>query len=711
MIRCVASGRFARETHTPMTRRPQRETPRRLPRTGLLLLALLCLASWVASPASAQPPIEDPMSPIAGESAIEGEPATAPVEPTPSADQPLEITSARQLLEVYGADDSYWELFWDDQPVDEGELEGLHQIMYALGRFSAANLQQWAKPASALPKLMADLDPHRGEIVTVVGRCTEFERMTVSPETRRRLNFDHYFRCRVVIEDPAYAPLREAIVYTRAIPEHWQTQGQPAEAEWQVSAVGTLVKSGAEGAPVIVSQRIAWHAWGLLGKTLGVDIGLLEKVRPRSQKIDGDGFYALLDGVGRYRPGLLFGYAGAEIGAVEFGEQSIRDWPVFPWQLRTSEARLGVSPGSQIMKLLDDETKAAIERVPAGEMPDDATIAQILRGLNNSVLNSPELYSTEAFKGVFLDLEQIDSIQSGVALLGNEAVQRFNKALVEARKVSSTDPSIRQGLPPSEELTRFIQLGLSRLSQSELRKFNRTLLSESFHNMIVPNKATSVVPMFNAPASQTGRLVMLHGLARKAVQIIITDEAVRERLGIDHYYEVWIYTDDSQNNPLVVCCRELPKKMELGDEISVSVRVPAIFLQMWMYQSVVSYDEYETQRQAAREAVEAGMPDPVVGKQTLPNAPLLVAPTLEILPPPQFSGAPIYGWLAATLFVLAGLSLCVLGWHFHRDDARFQRHSMRPRYAPEGTSLNELGIEAEPEPDFRFLDGHEEPKD
>jgi hypothetical protein len=671
----------------------------------------MCLASWLGHPVGAQTPVDDPMSPIAGESAVTSPEPTPVAEPAPAADQLPEITSSRQLLEVYGADDSYWELFWDDQPVDEGELEGLHQIMYALGRFSAANLQQWAKPASALPKLMADVDAQRGEIVTVVGRCTDFERLTVSPETRRRLNFDHYFRCRVVIEDPAFKPLREAIVYTRAIPEHWQTQGQPAEAEWQVSAVGTLIKSGAEGTPIVVSQRIAWHAWGLLGKQLGVDMGLLEKVRPRSQKIDGDGFYALLDGVGRFRPGLFFGYAGAEIGAVDFGEQSIRNWTVFPWQLRTSEARLGVSPGSQIMKLLDEETMAAIERVPVGEMPDDPTIAQILKGLNTSVLDSPKLYSTEAFQGVFLDLEQIDSIQSGVALLGNEAVPRFNKALVEARKVSSSDPAIRQGLPPSEELTQFIQLGLARLPRDQLRKFNRTLLSESFHNMIVPNKPTSVVPMFNAPASQTGRLVMLHGLARKAVQIIITDEAVRQRLGIDHYYEVWIYTEDSQNNPLVVCCRELPKKMELGDEISVSVRVPAIFLQMWMYQSVVSYDEHEAQRQAAREAVEAGMPVPVVAKQTLPNAPLLVAPTLEILPPPQFSGPPIYGWLAATLFVLAGLSLCVLGWYFHRDDARFQRHSMRPRYAPEGTSLNELGIEAEAEPDFRFLDGHEEPKD
>ncbi len=65
-----------------------------------------------------------------------------------------------------------------------------------------------------------------------------------------------------------------------------------------------------------------------------------------------------------------------------------------------------------------------------------------------------------------------------------------------------------------------------------------------------------MVPLFNEPASQRGRLVLLSGSARDVLRVDVPDRDIQERFGIRHYYQVHLFTDDSQGNSLIICVRE-----------------------------------------------------------------------------------------------------------------------------------------------------------
>ncbi len=97
----------------------------------------------------------------------------------------------------------------------------------------------------------------------------------------------------------------------------------------------------------------------------------------------------------------------------------------------------------------------------------------------------------------------------------------------------------------------------------------------------------TVEPLFNRPADVRGRPVLLRGTVRRAVRVRVDDPDIVKRFGIDHYYELYLFTPDSQGNPLVVCVRELPEGMPTGDgpNYRETIEVAAIFLKSWRYRS------------------------------------------------------------------------------------------------------------------------------
>jgi hypothetical protein len=106
-------------------------------------------------------------------------------------------------------------------------------------------------------------------------------------------------------------------------------------------------------------------------------------------------------------------------------------------------------------------------------------------------------------------------------------------------------------------------------------------------------RSISVVPLFNQPEQQSGRLVVLEGSARSVVEVPIDDPELAARLGINHYYQITLFTygtpqetdADSQGNPLVVCVRELPAGMPVGDDpgYTEQVRVAGFYFKKWSY--------------------------------------------------------------------------------------------------------------------------------
>lgn len=98
--------------------------------------------------------------------------------------------------------------------------------------------------------------------------------------------------------------------------------------------------------------------------------------------------------------------------------------------------------------------------------------------------------------------------------------------------------------------------------------------------------AFSVVNLFNNPHTQKGRLVRLRGIARRIDPIFINEEDIQRRLGTDRYYQVLFFTEDSQDNPLVLCVKDMPPNLPLGAEpdFRVELELSAFFFKTWAYE-------------------------------------------------------------------------------------------------------------------------------
>lgn len=199
-----------------------------------------------------------------------------------------------------------------------------------------------------------------------------------------------------------------------------------------------------------------------------------------------------------------------------------------------------------------------------------------------------------------------------------------------------------------------------------------------------PDDDYSVVPLFNAPEAQHGKLFALTGTARRALLVKLDPQreaAEIRRLGADHYYQVEIFTQDSQGNPLVFCVRELPAGMPQGPEIYETVRIPGFFFKTWAYRLQPS----------------EGQPEP--GHQL---APMLVGNQLQWIKV-ETGRSPLVGALAGGFFLLALSGAWLAVWAYNRGDRKFHQRVLAKRHEPlAGQSLNEMNIQAQ-EPDFRNL--------
>lgn len=208
----------------------------------------------------------------------------------------------------------------------------------------------------------------------------------------------------------------------------------------------------------------------------------------------------------------------------------------------------------------------------------------------------------------------------------------------------------------------------------------------------------SVYPLFNLADEQHGQLVFLKGVARWVMKVELANPRNPEsnsdiitRFGIDHYYQVAIFTDDSSDNPIIICVRDLPKGFPSNGKLNEAVQVAGFFFKTWAY--------FTTEGAKAE-----GQNPPEQHRQL---APLLIARSLTWVrdeAPPADSG------VALTLaFVFMGLVVvaAVSVWNFNKRDEKFRKEVIVRKYDTEpGTSLNDAGLETVDGPDFSHL--HEE---
>jgi hypothetical protein len=179
------------------------------------------------------------------------------------------------------------------------------------------------------------------------------------------------------------------------------------------------------------------------------------------------------------------------------------------------------------------------------------------------------------------------------------------------------------------------------------------------------DESFSIVPLFNEPDRQHGELVVLNGTARRAIKIYVSSPDgqtgmpdIWQRFGIDHYYEIEMFTDDSQNNPLVFCVRHLPRGFVEGTHIDQPIRIAGFFIKSWAYRTPTD-----------PVASDGSEKDPEKRWQL---APLLIGrQPLRLVPPPA-DHASYGGLLAGGLFVLVLLAVWYGIGRWARGDRRFE---------------------------------------
>ncbi len=212
------------------------------------------------------------------------------------------------------------------------------------------------------------------------------------------------------------------------------------------------------------------------------------------------------------------------------------------------------------------------------------------------------------------------------------------------------------------------------------------------------NSPDSLIELLQHPKQHTGELVLVDGIALRALLVRVDDPDIVARFGIDHYYELEMSVDlerpvklDGElygSFPVVVCVRQLPSGMPIGERIHEHVRVPAFFVKIWAYR---------TERTGADEA----------GRRQI--APLLIGREPLWIQDEVSSGGTYAGAILVGLFVAGIAVLWLVVWRFSRGDARFRDRALARKHESDaGVSLDELALRDPGAVDVRQ---HESPAD
>jgi hypothetical protein len=123
-------------------------------------------------------------------------------------------------------------------------------------------------------------------------------------------------------------------------------------------------------------------------------------------------------------------------------------------------------------------------------------------------------------------------------------------------------------------------------------------------------------PLLQQPNLHHGDRMTVRGTVRRITKVVVTDQDIRQRLGIDGYYQLDMFvpledqviqftSDDpstqpptfANSYPVTLCTLRLPAELTEGEDLRHELRVPAVFFKLWAYRSryVSSFDEGQLQ--------------------------------------------------------------------------------------------------------------------
>jgi len=163
------------------------------------------------------------------------------------------------------------------------------------------------------------------------------------------------------------------------------------------------------------------------------------------------------------------------------------------------------------------------------------------------------------------------------------------------------------------------------------------------------SEAEKIVALFNRPERNQGRVVRLRGRVRRANLVLVDDPDVVAATGIDRYYQLYLFANDSQGWPLVLCIPELPDGLKVGGgkEYRREIEFVGAFTKTWAYKTSAQ------RTQTAENAPSAEKTQTAQNGQSAQNAestgpgpwgrvPVLVGRVVNVVPEePPTSKAPV----------------------------------------------------------------------
>lgn len=215
------------------------------------------------------------------------------------------------------------------------------------------------------------------------------------------------------------------------------------------------------------------------------------------------------------------------------------------------------------------------------------------------------------------------------------------------------------------------------------------------------------------PGRQHGRLFRVSGRAKRITRIVLTDPEVKDRFGVDHYYqvdvmvplgdqEVRVPRDKNDKTgpvfsvafPVICCVLEVPERLQATsdrEDLNEDMTFDAFNVRLWSYQSAF-LDQFEreqrTQQTADGIAPPAGQ-DPSADAPTRRRqpSPLFIARTADFAPALEttdFGLGKVMTWI-----LIGAIGLVVLLLWRHQVGERRAREQLRARTAAttSGTTL------------------------
>lgn len=240
------------------------------------------------------------------------------------------LGSAVELFDLVGVSPGDWATLSDGVPWQSGEDPVLLKVLYHLRRsFQPIDLERWAHDLPEEKTLREQPDRFRGEVFRLSGHVVEVSIREIPAEKAAAMQMPRYYRCRMQLEGRAGT----AVVFAAAVPQSWFPKLPHSVL---ADALGVFLKwegrSPEDPAPVFAARRIAWYPDNPLGR-LGMDVGLLDELRPPQVQSDGrsvsprdvpleqlrltakkrECFFQMLAAAGRAQPGALLQAAEQEL--------------------------------------------------------------------------------------------------------------------------------------------------------------------------------------------------------------------------------------------------------------------------------------------------------------------------------------------------------------------------------------------------------------